>query len=192
MKRSAISLFILIAVVLGMSCRGPMGPRGATGPTLYLKDSTGARYYSGSSIFLGVAPDIDFVRTPVSKTLSLVNATDGAISLVGGSSAQRAVPISGGWDSSYIVNPGASPTISVGVGNYELYSDGSGPVLLTLSQGTAPLDSIPAGGSTDFVATLTGAYAQGGLFRRTYEIEAEDKSGAEDDFIFEVYGFAAC
>jgi hypothetical protein len=139
-----------------------------------------------------VCTNIDYSWTHVSKALTLVNATGEAITLTGGSSAQRAVPISGGWDNSYIVGMGASPTITVATGSYVVYSDGSGPAQMTLSQGTTPLDSIPGGGSTDFVATLGGAYSQGGLFRRTYELEAEDTNGTEDDFVFEVYGFAAC
>jgi len=195
MKRVALAAALLAALALVISCRGPVGPagkdgvagaQGIPGPSLYLADAAGVRYYSGSAIGLGLI-DGSWNNPPtlpvlVSKQLSLVNKTSGTISFTASDQSKKVKFVDGYYLSSYM--DGSSYTVN----------DSDIPEITVSSQPATATTSLPAGGSVDLTLALTrrsNSY-RGGEFRKNYKIEIQDADGSADDFVFEVYGVASC
>lgn len=167
-----------------MGPEGPAGPAGAAGadgtagadgvpgPSVYLRDADGFRYYSGGEIYLGYS---DSGNPDTVTALEMVNETAAALTLT------------------------ASPVIAevlefleYKTGDMIFNDPGSFVSYLTLDQSALVQNETITAGSSSESFSFNLNWNSGGsdiLVRRRYTLELSD--GTEDfNFVFEVYGFA--
>jgi hypothetical protein len=86
MKKALLASMSVLALFFAVACQGPVGPagpagtsvQGVAGPTVYLTDSSGNRYYSGGTLDLGFLNTALYASaTPVSY--ALWNNTGGSL-----------------------------------------------------------------------------------------------------------------
>lgn len=166
-RRLLIVCFVVIAVFTVLITTGC---KGLQGPSVYLVDDNGARYYSGSSIFLGEVQDTGGLQF-LTENFYLVNGTG------------LDITISGAPDITLIIE---TRSVSTGSTSYNT-TPPNNPMTLdySLLQATLAKDSD----SSAIVIGLDATVGAGALMiKRRYLIEMTD--GAEDyDFVFEVYGY---
>jgi hypothetical protein len=188
MERKIVRLGLLgFLCLFFLACEGPVGPSGATGPTVYLTNGS-SRVYSGGVIKAGV---VDY-STSTGPTLSLdLHNETGAPLSVSSVNGFRVQPTDGYiyYAPSFSYYYWASPDNAANYYPYQL-----GEVFLSGDLSSA---SIPDGASLPFSIAFNPAdsnvyYKSRGESHQSYKIGLTDSVGTSYDFVFEVYGVVAC
>lgn len=168
---------------------GAAGSAGATGPTVYLEDEEGTRFYSGSTISMGLVEwsddgTADGIPQSRLKDLSLVNETGGTVSFANADPNKRVHFVD-----AYCVH--VYPPASNWVTYTEVESEISEiDVSTQIDPGVA---AITDRGSVPFALVLTGSPAiYDGEIKKRYLIMLEDEEGELQNLAFEVYGVVMC
>jgi hypothetical protein len=186
MKRLAIMALALLGLSLLASCKGPAGPSGdigAQGPSVYVVDSSGNRFYSGGTIDLGFLPRGPGGLQSKFSTYSFANKTGGLLSIaqVGGKYISE---VSG----EFIGLRGSSGVFAT-LGGAETLQEIS--VWTDLLGGTLPAD----GSLQPFVLRIcapNGNTNREGEFKKQLNVALTDSASENYNFTFEVYGIVAC
>jgi len=184
MKKALLASMSILALFFAVACQGPAGPagpagtsvQGVPGPTIYLSDSSGNRYYSGGIVDLGMLYRSSGIPTPVSY--ALWNNTGGSLTI------KSMAVVGGEYDGELTV--GGPESFAVWNGTSETLPEIVVPTPL-------PVGVLPNNGSSSFSLQLNAPNGGGnrfGVFRKQYSIAMTGSSAY--DFTFEVYGVISC